>query len=72
MTAAGHHLACPAPWDYCACSVLWARDGAVDDPDGLACAYGRFYDPDWDSDPLAASESYGGWSRALPREVGYT
>lgn len=63
-----HHPCCPVPWDTCRCAVLWAADAELDDPYGLACAYGRFYDPDWESDPAAAPESYGGWSRALPSQ----
>ena len=66
---AAHHRRCPARWGDCA---LWgeckcdALRQADDDAAGhaLDCAYGYFYDPDWESDPHAERESYGGWSRA--------
>lgn len=64
-----HHRACPAVWGdcelwgECECDELRLADdtfaGVV-----LDCAYGQFYDPDFDSDPYAERESYGGWSRA--------
>jgi hypothetical protein len=64
MTA-GHHPRCPGPRDdACTCARLWAAEDAEDDPYGLACAYGQFYDPDWESEPYAEREPYGGWNRA--------
>jgi hypothetical protein len=64
LATVGHHPECRYPWDDCACAVLWQARAIDMDPDGLACAYGRFYDPDWESDPHAVPESYGGWNRA--------
>jgi hypothetical protein len=64
-----HHRACPAVWGDgalwgdCDCDALRLADDAAADV-ALDCAYGLFYDPDFDSDPYAARESYGGWSRA--------
>jgi hypothetical protein len=60
----GHHRACSAPWGECECAGLWLADEIADNDDELDHAYGQFYDPDYDSDPYAERESYGGWSRA--------
>lgn len=65
MNVGGHHQRCQAPWDTCRCEYLWERAESWGDPYALECAYGRFYDPDWEADPHAADEDYGGWSRAF-------
>jgi hypothetical protein len=59
----GHLARCVPEWGECICGALWQADEAAWGDD-LGFAYGQFYDPDWDSDPLAEPESYGGWSRA--------
>ena len=64
----GHHPLCPvgwSDWGECDCEALRLADDAAAD-EVLDCAYGQFYDPDFDSDPYAERESYGGWSRAHP------
>jgi hypothetical protein len=63
----GHRPGCVYPWSECVCRVLPSTPHDRGDHDAdhcLACAYGQFYDPDWDSDPYAPDETYGGWSRA--------
>lgn len=57
-----HHPACPQPWEACLCELLQNPD-EDNDPYTLACAYGQFYDPDWEANPYGPDEPYGGWSR---------
>ena len=61
MNHGGHHWDCSGSWFGCTCEGLWRAEESFGD---LEHAYGQFYDPDFDSDPLAEIESYGGWVRA--------